>query len=340
METVTKISHLQHVLLRPDSYVGSVTKVGENRWIKDGDKFTLTPVNYSPALLKIFDELLVNALDRNTLFPTEVKSISISINDDGSISVENNGPLGGIAITQNNDEGLWNPELTFGHLLTSSNYDDNTERYVGGRNGYGAKLANIFSKRFTVSIKDPVNKKIYTQVWEDNMSKCNTPTIKKYSSTGSSVCINFLPDWNRFGMRGMDDNFLKIIEKRVWDSQICTSKICKLVFQGENIPKINFKQYCQMYPISSDSVVYSEVEGSEFAIASSMDGFMQVSFVNGICTTCGGSHVDAIVNGISKVTGYRASTLKNAMFVFVKSSVVNPTFSSQLKTEPVNSRRL
>ena len=247
METVTKISHLQHVLLRPDSYVGSVTKVGENRWIKDGDKFTLTPVNYSPALLKIFDELLVNALDRNTLFPTEVKSISISINDDGSISVENNGPLGGIAITQNNDEGLWNPELTFGHLLTSSNYDDNTERYVGGRNGYGAKLANIFSKRFTVSIKDPVNKKIYTQVWEDNMSKCNTPTIKKYSSTGSSVCINFLPDWNRFGMRGMDDNFLKIIEKRVWDSQICTSKICKLVFQGENIPKINFKQYCSIF---------------------------------------------------------------------------------------------
>lgn len=40
--------------------------------------------------------------------------------------------------------------MIFGHLLTSSNYEDNKKKVTGGRNGYGAKLANIFSKQFTV----------------------------------------------------------------------------------------------------------------------------------------------------------------------------------------------
>jgi len=42
------------------------------------------------------------------------------------------------------------PELIFGHLLTSSNYDDSVKKVTGGRNGYGAKLTNIFSKSFQV----------------------------------------------------------------------------------------------------------------------------------------------------------------------------------------------
>ncbi len=48
------------------------------------------------------------------------------------------------------EHGCYVPELVFGHLLTSSNYDDKQKKVTGGRNGYGAKLTNIFSKRFTV----------------------------------------------------------------------------------------------------------------------------------------------------------------------------------------------
>ena len=57
------------------------------------------------------------------------------------------------------------PELVFGHLLTSDNYDDSERKVVGGRNGYGAKLTNIFSNRFTVETADCERKKRYKQTW-------------------------------------------------------------------------------------------------------------------------------------------------------------------------------
>ena len=39
------------------------------------------------------------------------------------------------------------PEMIFGELLTATNYDDSEKRVTGGRNGYGAQLANIYSKK-------------------------------------------------------------------------------------------------------------------------------------------------------------------------------------------------
>lgn len=35
--------------------------------------------------------------------------------------------------------------------LTSSNYDDDEKKLTGGRNGYGAKLTNIYSHEFSAS---------------------------------------------------------------------------------------------------------------------------------------------------------------------------------------------
>ena len=59
-------------------------------------------------------------------------------------------------------EKVYVPELVFGHLLTSSNYDDSIRKVTGGRNGFGAKLTNIFSKKFTITTADTKNKKKFT----------------------------------------------------------------------------------------------------------------------------------------------------------------------------------
>ena len=155
MESVQKLTHIEHVLKRPDSYVGPVDAVREPYWVLDGKKFKRTTIKYSPGLLKIFDEVLVNAIDRNSMYPKQVTSISVNVDKiSGMITIDNNGPLGGLVIQKNKKEDVWNPELVFGHLLTSTNYDDTQKRLVGGRNGYGAKLANIYSKWFSVIIKD------------------------------------------------------------------------------------------------------------------------------------------------------------------------------------------
>jgi DNA topoisomerase-2 len=150
-EQIQKLTHVEHILKRPDSYVGTVARAPEQYWTltTEKTKFNQELLSYSPALLKIFDEILVNAIDRNSGFPTLVKNISVAANKKtGLITIENDGPLGGISVEQHPKEKIWNPELTFGHLLTSTNYDDTQERLVGGRNGYGAKLANVFSKMF------------------------------------------------------------------------------------------------------------------------------------------------------------------------------------------------
>ena len=171
-EKVQKLSHIDHILKRPDSYVGSTSKCVETLWVLDDGKFTQSITSYSPALLKIFDEILVNAIDRNSLYPDKVKFIKVDINQEtGVISIENNGPLGGISVEKHETEDVWNPELTFGHLLTSTNYDDSDERIVGGRNGYGSKLANIYSQLFQVDICDSENNRKYSQRWSGKYEK-------------------------------------------------------------------------------------------------------------------------------------------------------------------------
>lgn len=81
------------------------------------------------------------------------------------ISVENDGIEG--FLTYNAEEQKYNPELAFGHLMTSTNYDDSEDRVTGGRNGFGAKLTNIYSKEFYVEVVEGGQK--YVQSWRDNM---------------------------------------------------------------------------------------------------------------------------------------------------------------------------
>jgi len=341
MESVQKLTHIEHILKRPDSYVGPVEQGTEPYWILDGSTFTKKNLKYSPALLKIFDEILVNAIDRNSLHPKQVSSISVAIDKDvGSVTIENNGPLGGIGVRMHEKEGLWNPELVFGHLLTSTNYDDSQKRIVGGRNGYGAKLANIYSTDFSVIIKDHETKQTYTQKWSKNMTVCDPPKIKKHSGATSSVSITFTPEWKRFGMSKMDDTIYNIFQKRVWDANICTTQNCKVKFNGDVLPKQNFEAYAKMHEGVQE---VASVTGDRWSvcIGPSENGLDQVSFVNGICTMKGGTHVDHVANHIAngiiddmaKKIKLKPQQVKNAFTIFVKATLENPTFSSQVKSE-------
>lgn len=340
MESVQKLTHIEHVLKRPDSYVGPVDLSTEPYWILDGKKFEKKNLKYSPALLKIFDEILVNAIDRNSLHPKNVTAISVSVDKEtGAVTIENNGPLGGIGIKFNDKENVWNPELVFGHLLTSTNYDDSQKRIVGGRNGYGAKLTNIYSGNFSVVIKDHETKQTYTQNWSKNMSICEPPKIKKHAGATSSVAVTFTPDWGRFKMSKMDNSIYKIFQKRVWDANICTSANCKVKFNGEVLPKQNFEAYAKMHGI--ENVHSVTTDRWSVCIGPSEDGMQQVSFVNGICTTKGGTHVDhtasliasGIIEEMTKKIKLKPQQVKNTFAIFVKATLENPTFSSQVKSE-------
>lgn len=342
-----KLTHLEHIIKRPDSYVGSTKADTTLSWVLNNNKFIKKNLTYPPALLKIFDEILVNALDQHALHPKKTTKIDVNVNGD-SISVVNNGT--GIPITKHETENVWIPELIFGTLLTSSNYDDEEQRTTGGRNGYGSKLTNIYSSMFELTVKDPVNHLQHSWVWTDNMSKLSTSgtSPKSYTGKDGQVSITFKPDWKKFGMKKMSSDFMTLIEKRVWDTAICSSKDLKVTFQGSKIPVYKLLEYANMHEGVEDAVSFTDKSGRwDIVIASSnYSGFHNVSWVNGICTTKAGTHVDYVANTMSKdiiaelskkkidgISKLKPTNIKAAMFMFVRSTIINPSFSSQVKSE-------
>jgi DNA topoisomerase-2 len=333
-----RLTHVEHILKRPDTYVGSLPPESSSYWIRDGERFKLSELSASPALVKIFDEVLVNAIDAHSTHPKKVSKIEVVTGKD-FVFVRNYGvsiPIKKHETEKGTDgKPLWIPELIFGHLLTSSNYNDEEQRVTGGRNGYGAKLANVFSSKFNIKISD--GKKIYMQTWTNNMSKVEPPTI--VTSTDKIcpyVSITFYPDLKRFGGPG---DFEKLAEKRAWDTAMWCSK-AQVYFNKELLKVPSLEEYARMHT-GDLPLAKMHTDSFDIIVAHSTSGaFQQCSWVNGICTTKGGSHVDkvvkALVDEISK--DKRCMTLKPAqikasLFVFVRVVVINPTFSSQEKAE-------
>ncbi len=300
-----KKTQLEHILLRPDTYVGSLEFQKDKLWVydKEANEMEFREVNYVPGLYKIFDEILVNAAD-NFQRDKTMSYIKVQIDREKNIiSIKNNGQ--GIPITIHKEYNIYVPELIFGNLLTSSNYNDNDEKVTGGRNGYGAKLANIFSKRFTVETADSKEEKLYSQIFERNMSVKHEPEIKKYRKE-DFTCVTFEPDLERFRMKNLDDDIIALMTKRVFDMAGVTPAKVKVYFNDKQIEVKNFSNYVDMFIESKcnddDSLpkVYEQPhERWEVAASLSEGQFQQVSYVNSICTSKGGTHVNYVVEKVS-----------------------------------------
>ncbi len=253
-------------------------------------------------------------------------------------------------------EKIYIPEMIFGHLLTSSNYDDDQQKVTGGRNGYGAKLCNIFSTEFILETADSASKKKYLQRWTGNMAHMEKAKITANKSDDFTK-ITFSPDFKKFGMSGMDDDFEAMVKRRVYDLA-GTIKGVKVHLNGEKIKIKDFKQYMEMYTkalhnesgkdASKDSMVILTDKPDprwEIGFAVSDGSFQQVSFVNSIATTSGGTHVNYIADQICTKLGeivkkknkggvaLKNAQIRNHIFLFVNCLIVNPAFTSQTKEQ-------
>ncbi|KAK9070925.1 hypothetical protein SSX86_009493 [Deinandra increscens subsp. villosa] len=299
------------------------------------------PVSYVPGLYKIFDEILVNAADNKQRdAKTDCVKVNIEV-ENNLISVYNNGD--GIPVEIHQDEGVYVPELIFGHLLTSSNYDDSVKKTTGGRNGYGAKLANIFSTEFTVETADGKRKKRYKQVFTSNMSNKSEPTITECKNGENWTMVSFKPDLSKFGMECLERDVVALMKKRVVDLAGCLGKSVKVELDGERVPPKTFKDYVKLYLQPDSLMIYEKVnERWEICVSLADGNFDQVSFVNNIATIKGGTHVDYITNQIAyhlvdvvtkqnKYANLKTYNVKNYLWVFVKALIDNPDFDSQTK---------
>ena len=362
-EKYQKKTQREHILLRPDTYIGSTKKVTDEIWVRDSkeNRFNFECIEYTPGLYQIFDEILVNAIDHSVV-NEDVKNIKITV-EDNKITIWNDGQ--GIPVVQHKEHKMYIPEMIFGHLLTSTNYDDSKARIVGGRNGYGAKLTNIYSKYFEVETMDTKNKKKYFQVWKENMEHKSDPVIKPSVAKKGYTSISFIPDYHRFGLKKMTDDMMRLIEKRAYDAAACTRKDINVYFNGEKLTIKTFERYVDLYIGKKGETkrIYEVKEfrdGAIWEIAACMnsnlehDKFMQVSFVNGICTEKGGKHIDYILYQITKkLTEHikekakgknkdiviKSQFIKERLWLFVRATIVNPAFASQTKDELTTTTR-
>ena len=368
-----KHTHREHILELPDTYIGSIDTTVENRWIWNAEKNCMEyrSVRFCPGFLKIFDEILVNALDHRVrqdgrLKKQEdslpVKHIEVSYTPT-TITVRNDGD--GIPVDKHKETDIWAPELIFGHLLTSSNYDKAEEKVVGGKNGYGAKLTNIFSKEFTVETVEHRAKKRYVQTWSNNMTEVSKPKITA-ASVKPFTEIKYTPDLSRF-LWGAETpttipaDMLSVIATRVIDAAACAGKECKVTLNGALVPTNTFPKFISLY-LSDDTnksgssdgentkrIAY-ESAGERWEVGAILTRDLHgetppderhITFVNGIATRRGGKHLDyvskAVLQGFCELAKKKTklditpNLLKESVVLFVNATIVNPSFDTQSK---------
>jgi DNA topoisomerase-2 len=345
----------QHILDNPDTYIGSVENVDSQLWIMNetNDKIIEKNVTYIPGLFKLFDEGIVNCRDHVVRMQSKIEQnvenslpvtyIDITIQEDGSIVMINDG--NGIDVVQHPEYKTWVPELIFGHLRTSTNYNKDEKKIVGGKNGFGFKLVLIWSTYGQIETVDHIRGLKYTQEFKDNLDTICPPKITKASKAKPYTKITFKPDYARLGINGLTPDMIALLKKRVYDISAITDKNIKVKYNSALIPTKNFEQYINLYIGEKGAAprVYEEANGRwEYAVAlTPTNEFIQVSFVNGIYTSKGGKHVEYILNQITKKLGefiekkkkvkVNPNSIKEQLILFLRCDIENPAFDSQTK---------
>ena len=302
-----------------------------NKWILDENKVLFKELTCNPGFIKLFDEIIMNSVDEFKKEGTKLNTIKVTITDN-KISIWDNG---GIPVVKHAEHNEWIPEMIFSNLKAGSSFNDDEERTSAGTNGVGSSLVNIFSKEFSISTCDGKNS--FKQVFSNNMRERTVPIIKK--SKVNHTEIEYLPDYEKFNMGNLDDTHFNIIKKRTHDIAACNPNI-KIYFNGELIQIKSFSDYIKYYTDNFFTESNKEKTWS-IGISSSNEGFRQVSFVNSIDTSDGGTHVDYILNQIvtqlreffqkKHKVDIKPSEIKNHIFLFLNTTIVNPSFLSQTK---------
>ena len=375
-EKYKKKTQLEHIKDLPDTYIGSIIKETTNVWtfdssnittnieLESSDKDNNTNINntspykiinkeieYAPGLRSIIEEILVNAFDNmnriNQKIATEkkrVKKVSYikvwTNKETGEIAIENDGE--GIDVAEHPEYKVYIPQMIFGELLTSGNYNKTEKKITGGKNGYGAKLTNIFSTYFRIETIDRHRKLKYVQEYRNNMDIKGEPEITEYKDAPYTR-ISFIPDYTKFSMTGLTGDLEALIKKRTIDMFACSRGQLQVYHNDIPIRLETFTDYMKLY-LEPDHLTVSCKPNDRWEIGACLAPsfqFTQVSFTNGINTHRGGKHVDYIVKQITKKmvdmiskkkkVDVKESFIRDNLMVFVNATIENPSFDSQTK---------
>ena len=346
-ENYTKKQLEEHILELPDTYIGSIDTATQSRWIFDPaiKRMVWKKIEFCPGFFKIFDEILVNATDHYTRQQERIRKKEAGVNPVTQIRIElsptqisvcNDGDI--ISTEIHPEYNIPLPELIFGHCLTSGNYNKEEEKIVGGKNGYGAKLTNIFSNEFSVKIVSVKAQTLTTYTWKNNKKDMMPPVVKKMKATELKTMITYKPDLSRFHWSSTAEgeeatetvteipaDMLEVLRTRCYEAAVCVPG-CKIYLNGTELPVPSMAAYMELFtPLNSPSLpddikkltpkkrrealIAYEDAGERWEIGAILTSRLyqdsppddrHLSFVNGILTRRGGKHVDYVANHVLK----------------------------------------
>ena len=325
----------QHVRERIGMYMGSSSREDIERFVLGDWK----KAQYVPALSKMVDEILDNAIDEaiRTNFKYSNK-INVSIDGD-KITVTDNGR--GIPQDKIYDEAskeeILRPVAAWTKVNAGTSFDD--ERVTIGTNGVGSAATNFLSEKFI------------GRTWSNGKSievhcknGADTLNIKKGAKAGSGTEVSFIPDFGLFEVNTLSElDTVSLIEDRLISLQMAFPEI-KFHFNKRRIQVTDLKKYAALF---NETTIIEKSENLSMFFATSEDGFRSNSFINGVNTRQGGNYVDYITNGIAeelavmikrkyKIEVVKATIKGGLTFVMFARNFVNPKFDSQTKERLTN----
>jgi DNA topoisomerase II len=326
-----QMEHTQHVLEKPGVYLASIEPEEREMWIMNTAtaRMEKRKIVMIPALIKLYEEGIVNMRDHyvrmRCIIEDQQKIIAGQKAPDPEIDVNRKyhpvksmnvtiDPLNNLFVMRNDGDGIdvvWHkdankyvPQMIFGQLLTGRNFNNNKKRIVGGQNGYGAKIINLFSSEFILETVDAFRSLKYVQRFANNMSVIDAPVITPYKGAPYTQ-ITFVLDVKRFGLNNLTEtDTVQLMQKRVYDLSGCTPKDVSVYYNGNKVSIPSFERYVDLYiGIRGECKrVYTQINQDwEIVVCASPNGvFEQISFVNGIWTSRGGKHVEHVKTIISK----------------------------------------
>lgn len=349
-EKYKQLSEVEHILVRPGMWVGSTKEEERQVFIYDNEegKMTMRDVIYSPAMLKLFDEILSNSCDEFRR-KDNMGLTKVIINFDagtGEISIKDDG---GIPVAKHKEAGVYVPEFIFGQLRTSSNYDDTEDRNVIGTNGVGSSLVNVFSKYFSVTTCDKKNE--ITVEWENHMSEkaVSKPTKTSKHFTNIKYVLDF-DLFDGYDLVGYKEGFSLMAEKRCIDAAAANLGL-KIEFNLYNNGTLHhnsswkfkkFEDYMELYDEFYDKSCVISLKDKQKQIWICPDCTVDVAFVNGAeCSK--GTHIKAVRTPIGHAVSevlkkkYKIDVtnkaIDNKYGIFGTFDISNPTYNSQTKEE-------
>ncbi|CAM9963110.1 unnamed protein product, partial [Ectocarpus sp. 12 AP-2014] len=347
-----KLSSREHILRRPDMYTGSTdAALSANTIIEADGKLVEKQFATVPAFLQCFEEILMNAADRvsaahesGSTVVCRTKTIMVEVSRT-EISVFNDGDS--ISPVMLDEFQVYAPELIFGHLRSSSNYDDSKARITSGKNGFGAKICNVFSSSFTVETACAKTGILYRQTFEKNMSVINPPVLTKFSRGSKPyTIIRYVPDFARLNMGDtrINGDIQGILRRRCYEISATSMDAIRVWFNGTRVPVTKIDHYAALYAPDAGSRFSAEVN-ERWKISVGVlpsRGHRTISFCNGTATLDGGKHVDYIVDPLVrrlleylrkkfKAPAIKPGVIRDCLTVVVSAFIENPVYSSQCK---------